>query len=295
MAYILLLLLSLGTSLQSMFCRLFSDKNGCRDAVLSSVLFSSGYGLLVGVITLILAKFGFAPSKATLICGLTNAVLMWIYNLAMIKASRLGNYSVQMVFAFAGVIIGPMVYEVIVKGRVLGGAQYIGIALMLAALVLLNMNGLSFRGSSKKFLFWCLLLFIINAFYCSIMDYQQVLLNGRERNETIMLIFVASALFNIVYQLIKGPKPFVQAVKVMPPAAYGALAMAAVSASVSVHLSMYVLSLNQISATVMFALEIGIVLVLTILYSRLIFKERLSRPQIAGLAVSAAAIILLSL
>ena len=128
---------------QSLFQKLFSTHYESSSAALTSTVFSISYGAFAGLSTLIVTGFAFAPSPATWVCGLVNALALWTYNTCMIQASRTGSYSFQMIAMLFGGIVLPMVFNAIFLGTALSALQLFAIALMLVSFVLMNLKGLT--------------------------------------------------------------------------------------------------------------------------------------------------------
>ena len=63
-------------------------------------------------------------------------------------------------------------------------------------------------------------------------------------------------------------------------------------ATLASHLLLYILTL--VDTTVLYTIDNGGVLALSVLYSCVLFREKLNRYQIAGIALSLASIIMLS-
>ncbi|MBR3503172.1 MAG: EamA family transporter [Clostridia bacterium] len=279
-------------SLQSLFLKLFSERYDNPDSALTSTVFSITYGVFAGVATLILAGFRFAPSPATLGLGALNAVMLFTYTAAMIQASRCGSYSFQMISVLFGGILVPMIYGALFLGEALTALQLAAVALMLVSFVLMNLRGLTLRGNSNKFLFWCLALFLSNGFYGVFMNLQQMRMNGGERNEMIILTFLGMALLYAVLQLARSPKALVSGFRMSKkPMLF--LILCCCVATAAVHMMLYVLTL--IDETVLYTIDNGGVLILSVLYSRLLFHEKLSRTQLLGIALAVASIVMLSL
>lgn len=279
-------------SFQSLFCKLFSENYRSGSAGLTSTIFSISFGGFAGLATLLLAGFHFAPSPVTLVCGLLNAVMLLIYNTAMIQASRHGSYAFQMICMLFGGIVTPMVYGVLFLGDRFTMMQLIAIAMMLISFILMNCKGLSLKGSSKKFLFWCAALFLSNGFYAILMNVQQLRLNGAERNEMIILSYLGMAILYTGIQLIKDRRALVEGFKIpKKPLIY--LLTCCICATAAVHIILYVLTL--IDATILYTIDNGGVLVLSVLYSCILFHEKLSKVQIIGILISVASIVMLSL
>jgi len=292
MTAFLVILMTVLFSFQSLFLKLFSEKYKSDSAALTSTVFSIAYGAFAGVSTLILARFHFAPSWETLLCGLFNAVLLLIYNTAMIQASRCGSYSFQMICMLFGAIVLPLVHGVFFLGGSLSALQLTAIAMMLVAFVLMNLKGLTLKGSSGKFLFWCAALFMANGLYSITMNLQQLLMSGTQRNEMIILSYLGMSVLYGAVQMVRDRSALIQGFKMTrEPLVY--LLVCCVCATAAAHLMLYVLTL--VDAAVLYTIDNGGVLVLSVLYSRFLFKEKLSAAQLAGIALSAASIVMLSL
>lgn len=279
-------------SFQSLFCKLFSEKYDSGSAAMTSTVFSIAYGAFAGVATLIIAGFHFAPSPVTLACGIVNAVTLLIYNTAMIQASRSGSYSFQMICMLFGAIVLPLMHSVLFLGGSLGAVQLTAIAMMLVSFVLMNLKGLTLKGSSGKFLFWCAALFISNGMYSIMLNLQQLSMQGAQRNEMIILSYLGMSILYAATQIARDKKALLDGFKMKKePLLY--LLLCCICATVAVHLVLYVLTL--VDATVLYTIDNGGVLVLSVLYSRILFKEKLSPAQITGILLAAVSIVMLSL
>ena len=293
MTAILIAILVFLYSLQSLFCKMFSEKHDCGSAALTSTVFSICFGGVAGFATLVINGFRIAPSNITLICGLLNAVMLLIYNTAMVQASRTGSYSFQMICMLFGGSVLPMIYGVLFLNGSFTALQLIAIAMMLVSFVLMNLKGLSLKGSSKKFLFWCLTLFMSNGIYSILMNVQQLSMEGAQRNEMIILSYLGMAVLYAAMQLCKDQKALVQGFKIpKKPLLY--LAICCTSATIAVHMIMYILTLVE-EATILYTIDNGGVLVLSVLYSCILFKEKLSKVQIIGIIMATAGIVMLSI
>ncbi len=292
MTALLVALLVLLFSLQSLFLKLFSQNYDNPDSTLTSTVFSISYGAFAGLATLAIAGFRFAPSGVTLGLGALNALMLLTYTTAMIQASRCGSYSFQMISVLFGGILVPMVYGALFLGESLNAVQLAAVGLMLVSFVLMNLQGLSLKGSSKKFLLWCLALFLSNGFYGVLLNLQQLRLGGAERNEMVVLTFLGMALLYAVSQLARNPKALFSGFRMSTkPLIF--LILCCCVATAAAHMMLYVLTL--IDETVLYTIDNGGVLVLSVLYSRVLFHEKLSRIQLVGIAVAMASIIMLSL
>jgi len=279
-------------SFQSLFCKMFSEKYESSSAAMTSTVFSIAYGAFAGIATLLIAGLRFAPSPITLFCGVANAVTLLVYNTAMIQASRSGSYSFQMICMLFGAIVLQLVFGVVFQGESLSAMQLIAIVLMLISFVLINLKGLSLKGSSKKFLFWCAALFFSNGIYSILMNLQQQQMNGAQRNEMIILSYLGMAVMYAILQLFKDRKALVQGFKI-PKKPFRYLIICCVCATTAVHMLVYILTL--VDATILYTIDNGGVLMLSVIYSCILFKEKLSKMQLLGILMAIASIIMLSL
>ena len=118
-------------------------------------------------------------------------------------------------------------------------------------------------------------------------------LPGMERNEMIILTFLGMAVLYTVYQLIRDRKALAEGFRIpKKPLLY--LLICCISATIAVHLVLYVLTLLE-NATVLFTIDNGSGVVLSALYSLILFKERIGKVQWAGIALAMVSIIMLSL
>ena len=292
MTAILVAVMTLLFSFQSLFCKLFSQKHNSGSAAVTSTVFSITYGAFAGLATLMLAGFRFAPSSRTLLLGLLNAVVLLIYNTAMIQASRAGSYSFQMICVLFGGIVLPLLHQVFFLGGALSVIQLTAIGMMLIALVLLNLKGLTLKGHSGRFLLWCAALFVTNGLFSILMNLQQRVMNGAERNEMIILTYLMMAVLYALWQGIRNRDAMIQGFRIKrEPLLY--LLLCCVSATVAAHLMLYLLTL--VEAPVLYTIDNGGVLVLSVFYSCVLFREKLKAAQIAGIVLSVASIVMLSL
>ena len=124
------------------------------------------------------------------------------------------------------------------------------------------------------------------------MNLQQQQMNGAQRNEMIILSYLGMSLLYAATQIVRDRKALLQGFKMKrEPLMY--LLLCCVCATIAAHMVLYVLTL--VDATVLYTIDNGGVLVLSVLYSRIFFKEKLSPAQIAGIVLATVSIVMLSL
>lgn len=282
-----------GYSFQSLFTRLFSANYQGADASQSTSVFSICFGFLIGLATLVVGGFSFSPSWQTALFGAFNAVMLLLYNRSMIEGGNRGSYSFLMIVAMFGGILVPMLMEILVLHNALTLLQGVGIALMLGALVVMNLRGISLKGASGAYYFWCALLFLSNGLFSCGMTLQQTTMQGAQRTEMLTILYFGSSLIMLVMQLARGGgKKLMEGFKMGRKSAVYVV-VCGLSATLAANLLLY--CVNAMDNSVLYTINNGGVLVLSVLYACFLFKEKLRPEQILGIVMAVGSIALLSL
>ncbi len=274
-------------SFQSLFCRLYTSARGGEGAIPFAVF----YALVVGAFTLAANGFSYRPSGATLFLGFLNVFMILLFNLSMVRAGALGSYAFMMVCMLSGGILVPMVYDMLYVGERLSPLGISGVICMLAAFVVMNLDG--FRGGkSGRYLFWCALLFVVNGFYGILMHLQQLLMEGTQREEMIVTTFLGMAVLTSAFELAVHRRAFLEGFR-MRRRAWVFLLISSVCATLAVNLLLF--AMRRINLTVLNVVNNGGVLALSAIYAFVLFKEKPAPRTVAGLALACASIVALSL
>lgn len=275
---------------QSFFNKLFSMRYQGPPAA-ATPAYATLFGVIVAAVTLCLSGLRFAPDRETVLLGAVNGVVLFLYNLGMIKAARSGPYAFQSIVMLFGSIVVCLVFSAVWWGDKMGAAQLVGIGVMLAAFVVLNSGGIDFSGVKKEYFFWVALLFFSNGFYGVLMDAQQRLYPG-QRNEMIVITFLSTAMVSLAYLLItqRGQAP---AAFRMSPAALGFAVGSSVCAAFAVFLLMLLLA--YIPSYILFTICNGGLLVASALLCAVVLKEKMTRRTAAGIGLSVLSIVLLNI
>ena len=283
---VLLLSMILLYNFQSVFCKLYTQSREQRGNLHFSVI----YGLITGIVTLFIASFSYRPSLLTFCLGLTNAVILLLYNTSLQKASSLGSYAFMMVCSLSGAILLPMFYEVLFQGQVMAWYRIAGIAAIIAAGVLMNLEG--FHGKKTgKFLAWTALLSVSNGMYGVIMNLQQEKMAFAQRNEMIITTFLGMSVLTLISGIIKDRKPFLEDFR-MEKRSWIYLLASGICAVTAVNLLLY--SLQCINPITVHAVNNGGLLIVSAVMAVFLFKEKLKWNSILGVAVSLIGVIMLT-
>lgn len=277
-------------TLQSCFCKLYTMTTKHEEA--STPVFNAIFGSVIGVVTLFLYGFSFHPSPVTWCLGIANALLLFLYNTSLIGAARSGSYAFLNIVSLFGCILVPMLSSMLLFEDRLTGWQLAAVALMLLSFVVMNGRGLTLSGTRGKYMVFCILLFFSNGFFAAILDVQQRLSAGAERGEMVMISYLGTMLLSVLYVAVTQKRKFVTSFSVGGKAFLFALSSGAVAVA-AVNLLLYLL--NQISATVLYSINNGGVLLLSVLFAAGFLREKLSGMQILGILGAIVSIVILSL
>lgn len=287
------MLMVLFFSFQSLFARLYSAHYAGEDAAQSKPVFSICYGVFIAAASLSVNGFSFSPSWQTWLLGLLNAGILLLYNTSMLEAGDRGSYSFLMVSSMFGGILVPMAAGLLFLEESLNPLQVFAVVLMLVSLVVMNLQGISLKGSSKAYYLWCGLLFLSNGLYGTVMNLQTNLLQGTQRTEMLAILFLASALAAVLAELLRGRgRRLAKGFRMGKKAAFF-LFVCCASATAAANLLLYVLP--QMESSILYTIDNGGVLVLSILYSLILFHEKPRRGQVLGMAMAVISIILIYL
>ncbi len=290
---VMVTLMILFFSFQSLFTRLYSANYAGPDAGKATPVFSVCYGVFIALASFLVGGMTFAPSWQTILLGLLNAGMLIFYNTSIIEAGNRGSYSFLMVASMFGGILVPMAIGLLFLGETLSGLQVVAVVMMLISLVLMNVRTISFKGASRSYYIWCIVLFFANGLYGAINNLQAQVMNGAERTEMLTILYLASALAAIATELVKGQgKQLVQGFKMGRKSAIY-MVITCLSATAAANLLLYILTL--MSSSVLYTIDSGAVLVLSILYSLILFKEKPTWEVVLGMLVAVASIVLINI
>ena len=279
---------------QGLFGKIYSTAYAGEESDATPV-FSTLYGVIVSIIVFAAVMgFRFEASLATWGMGVANGLMLFLYNLGVIKASRTGPFSLQSIFRLFGGVVVPMAFSLLLWGEKLSGLQVAGIVAMLASFVVINLDGNAFKGIKKGYAFWVALLFAVNGLYGTFMAGQQRVMNNAQGNEMIVITFLSSAIISLISLAVTRRGDTVKAFR-MNGKAWGSAVGAGIVAALAVVQLMLLIGRLGDMLSVFYTVENGLVLVLTVVMSAIMFKEKLNRNVIIGIAISVVSLVLLSL
>lgn len=238
MNFIYIGLIILLYSFQTLFCKLFSDRYPGKTG-LSSPVFCIIEAAFITLTTFAFNDFQFHVSPLTILFGLLNGLILFGYNTSLIKAGTLGSYAFLNVCLLYGAILVPSAYGIIFLQENINLLKIIGILMMLIACVFMNWDEIKLKGSSIKYYIFCILLFLFNGAYCSIIK-MQTIYHNEEKQSMIMITFALMGIIALVNLLCTEKENTLQAFK-LSKNCLPFLILCLISATLAINLLMYIL------------------------------------------------------
>lgn len=283
----------LAFSFQSLFTKLYMDEYNNCDREMAEPVFSAVYGLFIAIASLCTGGGAFSPSFQTIVFGLMNGIVLLVYNYSIIKAGKLGSYSFMMIMNMFGGIIVPIIVGVLFLNETLSLMQIVAIMIMLVAMTIMNMEKGCMRGFDKGYLLWCIILFMANGLYGALMNTQATVRNGNERTEMLVILFAFSSLTAISKEIICGRGARMLSGLRMGRKSFVYLLICCVSATAGANLILFLFS--KMDAGVICTINNGGVLILSFLYSFILFKEKPNHRQAFGMILAVISIVLVNI
>lgn len=278
-------------SLQTLFCKLYSDKFKGRAELITPVFCILESAAIV-IISLAFNGFRFNLSLPTIIIGVINAAVLFGYNTSLIAAGARGSYAFLNVAMLFGGIIAPMIYSAIfLNDGALGLLKYIAIAAMLISFILMNLEGLRPGSVHISYYLFCLLLFVCNGVYGTLIKVQEQI-DKSQSKEMIILTYGIMGVIALIQLVSKEKSETWRAFRINKEALVF-LILCIFTAGLAINV--LVLVIPAFNAAVFFTVESGGVLLVSAIYSMVFFKEKPTIAKISGILLAAASITVLSI
>ena len=280
------ILLSTG---QNLLCKLFTMKYPGKSVDAASV-YALTTGLVTAVVSLSLNGFSIACSRLTLILGIVNSVFGIILDYSVVKISRSGPYSLQMLFIINGGILIPAIVA-----RAFGDSysvvKWISLVIIIPAVYLACYNNRDSFTDKKTFFTFCVLGALGNGGFLSMLDIQQRLTGVNEKSAMLAVSYLSIAVVSAVFIAATHRGKLWDAFR-MPATPAVMLIAGAVILSAAINLKVYLLTV--ISSVLLYAFDNVGTLILSTGLSVVFFKDRITVPKIVGCGILSAALILVA-
>ena len=260
MSTFLIIALVLLYSLQTLFCKFYSD-NYTGKKELSSPVLCVTQSIAIALISLAFAGFEFKISPLSIVFGMLNAVVLFGYNTSLIKAGDRGSYAfMNMMMLFGGIFV-PLVYVSVSTGEFPSTVECIAIATMIVACVLMNIESIKLGGSKLSYYIFCLLLFIFNGLYGTLLKVQEQY-SASESQEMVVISYGVMGLIALSQLFAKEKKNTAEAFRLNKKCALF-LALFLIISGLAVNV--LVLLLGYLNVAVLYTVDNGGVMMLSAL------------------------------
>ena len=287
--FLLIGLVILLYTLQSLLCKKYSDHYPGK-AETASPVFTVISGLIVFLISVGMTGFSFRASALTVALGILNALALFGYNAFLIRASQTGSYSILMVFSIAGAILIPSTVALIGFGDPISVGKAVGIFLVLVAVYLVSYRRENAR-MRMDFLISCGALALCNGAYGSLLDVQQRLCGVAEKEEMVAVTYGIAALLGFVSMAAREKKRSVKCFR-QTKASLAYLLICSLTVAFAIHTMVYILP--HVNVTLLYTMDNAGVFLLSVICSRLFFKDRLSLLNVGGCVLMRGALVMVA-
>lgn len=287
--YLLIAAASVGLGLQFVFGKLYNLRNGGANP------FVYTFFIAVAVLIFYLCYSGFALSfdLKTFLCGLLFGACYCACFLFQLVALRYGPSAFVSLFVSYSLIL-PTVYGWIVTGTSPKPTFYAGMALLATAIFLIGFRREKTDRKGKRSVRWvifALFALIANGMCSIIQAYQQSALQGMYKSELMIFAMSLAIPFNVAGMFAVALKKKMP-VKSTLAGWWTGLFCGIVNALCNLCV---MLSLATVPAGIVYPMICGLSLVVTFLFSKLLFHERLTKMQIGGFCCGVGALIFVCL
>ena len=295
--YLLIALMIFVSTAQSILTRFYSTSYPGRED-LSSPVFTIVSGFTLALITFALGAFRFEATLPTLILGTVNAFVLVLFNTSMLRASATGPYSITVVFMIAGGIIIPASVAFCFGDTEGFWVKALAIIAVLYSVYLISRKDGEVYTNKKMFYLSCIGLAVGNGVYGSILDVHQRLTTPEgltstpEREEILILTYFGAALLSLLLLIGKEKK---NAFVAMKQSRRSLAFLISSSAIITVAVNLVVYTLGMVDTAILFTLDNSCVFLLSVLFSCIVFREKLTKTNAIGCICLCVALVCMSL
>ena len=284
--YILIVLFTLINLGESVIVRTYGRKHGSGGLILSAIT-----SLFASVFFLVTDKGGFYAPTEMIWLAVINACLIGAGFYGTFAAYQNGPYGLtRLVSGFY--LLFTIFYGIVFLKESTTVMTYIGIAMVIAAMVLINYKKSDEKvekSGSLKWLFWVLASTVANGFIGIITRYQQIRFEDACSNEFQFVSFLGGFVLLALIGLVVDRDKLGRVIKTGSLYGFGAGILNGAKNFLTLVIYLY-LPLSIVSP-----LKMGLSLVGSFAVAFLMYKERYTKKQLLGVAIGAAAIIILTI
>lgn len=186
-------------------------------------------------------------------------------------------------------LLVPTFYGILVLDEPVSPNLFLGLGLLAAALVLINIEKKGEKKITLKWIFYVVLAFIGNGMCSTVQKVQQIACEGRYKSEFMIVALIISIVALSILAQITEKKQIVDHLK------KGAVLYTVCGLANGVVNFLVIFLATRMAASVMFPVISAGGIVLTFLISLFVYKEKLSKWQILGSVLGLVSVIFLNL
>jgi len=242
-----------------------------------------------------------AVHTATVVIGIGYGIVFFLTMLFYSYAMSTGPLSYA-AFYFSASLLLPVIASVVLWNDPLTIMKSVGIILFIVSFYFINVFGNKGQSSSgTKWLVYCFLAFVFNGSLPIVMKWQQLELDGQELIPFMTVGFGSAFLYSVIGWLIVGRlQRRTQSIRSAVSTSAGRrprllfLYIVSIAAATGIGNAIMTYLSGRMSGLLLFPLVNGSMIVLLTMLSAWLYKEKLSRGGIIGIAIGLIAIILVN-
>lgn len=289
MGYLYTCLATLNYGCGNVVCELYNR----RVKKVNSFCYTMIVSFVVTIFYLIYGKFDLTFDRTTMLFGGLYAVCYCVATVALLRALKEGYVSLtSLVFSYS--LILPTLFGIFAYGALPSVAFYFGLCLLAVSLFFLGKKNTEKRdekGFSVKWLIYVIAAFFANGLCSILQTHQQRICNGNYKSEFMITAMSVVFLFCLVVTLVEVKRNKDEITINLTKGWYIAIIYGIVNALLNLFV---MLSVALISPGIVFPVICGGGLILTLLLSLIIFKEKLNMYRIVGFIIGVISIVLMN-
>ena len=277
-------------TLQTLFFKMYGDRYP-GDPRYTTFVYATISGVVALLISFAAGGFSFEFDLLTFILGAINAAAYFFYYLLTQISSNNGPYSGVMVFSVTGGIALPILTSVIAFSDFPSIWKILCLLVIFISGYLVNKRANESMKNKKKFIISGFLLAIANGTYGSLINLQQAYTGESQKTEMLIYTFGIAAIFSFIYIILKNGRNTLAVYKQTKSSLIFLILAAAVAATA---VNILVIIAKFIDINLLWTFCNSGVIVLSVIASAILFKEKLSRINLIGCAIIVVTLVLIS-
>lgn len=273
-------------------CLMKTYQSKVSSTAVFSFLFNAGLGFGACILFLVVNGFQFNVKAISVLLAFFMCVGITVNNILAIKVVSIGKVSVFTLFLMLGGMICPFIYGVFFLEEKASVWRWIALVLLVISMfVVVHKEGVENKKVNKvKFYFFCICTFFSNGLVSIMSKMHQVMPNNSGTNDFLIVSYLTLFLINIcifgyMYLKKKRKKETEEIAITKEKWIYGLILMFSYAIISGIAFFIQVNSAIHLPATVLYPIVTGGTIIVTAIFGRLLFKEKISKFNLVGLVL----------